>query len=106
MPPTERAHERIHQRYAMALEVRVTLADGTEQIGRSRDLGLGGMRLLTTPPLAFGSTVTLRFRLPALAQDSEVESIVRWVDEAGAGLQFGSLRARDVWALNQLFRGK
>lgn len=106
MPTTERAHERIHERYSIGLDVHVTLTDGSEQRGQSVDVGLGGMRIASTPALPFGAEVTLRFRLPALEQDSEVRSVVRWVAEGVAGLQFGSLRARDVWALNQLFRGR
>ena len=35
--------------------------------------------------------------------DTEVEATVRWLDEGFCGLQFGSLRARDVWGLNRIF---
>ena len=51
-----------------------------------------------------GVPVKLRFTLPALRDDVTCDAIVRWFTQDGVGLQFGSLRARDVWALNQLFR--
>ena len=35
-----------------------------------------------------------------------VPAVVRWQKPDGVGVQFGQLRARDVWALNQLFRSE
>lgn len=105
MSSPDRTNRRACPRYPVGLDVRVSLDDGTELVGLSFDIGLGGMRVATTSALEFGSSVTLRFRLPELDHDTVVRSVVRWVgDDNTAGVQFGSLRARDVWALNQLFR--
>jgi len=48
--------------------------------------------------------VKLRIRLPAMQEDSTIEMTVRWKTPDGVGLQFGSLRAIEVWGLNQLFK--
>ncbi|MDD9937123.1 MAG: PilZ domain-containing protein [Myxococcales bacterium] len=95
--------QRIYPRFVAELPVEIITQAGIQH-GTSVDLSIGGIRLRTSPPLEFGATVTLRFRLPWLEEDTVVESTVRWVEPDRAGLQFGSLRARDVWALNRLFR--
>ena len=53
--------------------------------------------------LVFGAEVNLSFRLPEMTSDTKVNSYVRWNKENTFGLQFGSLRAKDVWGLNQFF---
>lgn len=62
------------------------------------------MYLLTDSPLAYGTRVKVQFPLPALRETAEIEATVRWGGDDGMGVQFGSLRAREVWALNQLFK--
>lgn len=62
------------------------------------------MYLVTTSSLPYGTPVTLEFFLPALKEDARLTATVRWVKDDGMGVQFGSLRAREVWALNQLFK--
>jgi hypothetical protein len=57
----------------------------------------------TEQSLAFGATVKLRFRLPTMDSDTEVDATVRWNKDKAFGLQFGSLRAKDVWGLNRFF---
>lgn len=69
----------------------------------TRNVSLGGMYLVTSSSLPYGTTVTLEFYLPALKEDVNIEATVRWVKDDGMGVQFGSLRAREVWGLNQLF---
>jgi Tfp pilus assembly protein PilZ len=54
----------------------------------------------------FGDRVLLRLRLPSLREDSQIEAAVRWVEPDGVGVQFGSLRAMEVWGLNQLLKAR
>jgi Tfp pilus assembly protein PilZ len=96
--------QRSHPRCACKIAVSLTLADHAELSGTAVNVGLGGMYVECETPPAFGSTVQVRFKLPSLDEDVVVDGTVRWVKADGVGVQFGSLRARDVWALNQLLR--
>ena len=52
-----------------------------------------------------GEAVQVRFSLPKLADQVVAPAHVRWVDgQNGLGVQFTGLRAREVWALQQLFQ--
>ncbi len=62
------------------------------------------MYLLADSALPYGTAVRVRFPLPALRETVEVAATVRWGGDDGMGVQFGSLRAREVWGLNQLFK--
>ncbi|MGB0679146.1 MAG: PilZ domain-containing protein [Polyangiales bacterium] len=93
---TRRNHERQDRR----LRVRVTYEQG-EFEAISRNLSLGGMYLVTTASLPLGTIATLHFRLPKLQETVVCEVFVRWNDSDGIGVQFGSLRVREVHALNQ-----
>jgi uncharacterized protein (TIGR02266 family) len=95
--------KRSHARFPVSLEVTVTHA-GEHHHGQSRDVSLGGMFVYTDAALPFGASVTVQLRLPALREDVAVEAVVRWHQDGGVGLSFKSMRAREVWALNQLFK--
>ena len=101
MPPISR--KRAHPRYQFRVPVQVS-SDQGETSGYSVNVSLGGMLLEIPVPFPFGTKLNLRFRLPGIDSDTEVEATVRWNKENGIGLQFGSLRAKDVWALNRLFK--
>jgi hypothetical protein len=62
------------------------------------------MFLVTDKSIPYGTEVTLRFRLPAMKEDANARATVRWNKPDGVGVQFGSLRAIEVWGLNQLFK--
>ena len=100
---------RIDPRYDRQLSVEISW-DGEEQIGRSRNVSLGGMYLEGRKPLPIGVSVTLRFHIPTQPEAVEVSGDVRWVvtsptsPEVGIGIRFQGLRARDVWALNRFFQ--
>ena len=48
---------------------------------------------------------TIEYRpLRIQPEDTDVVVTVRWKTPEGLGVQFGSLRALEVWALNQLFK--
>jgi hypothetical protein len=71
--------------------------------GVANNVSLGGMLVETSEHLAYGAVVKLRFRLPTMDSDTEVDATVRWNRERSFGMQFGSLRAKDVWGLNRFF---
>ncbi|MEM9072805.1 MAG: PilZ domain-containing protein [Myxococcota bacterium] len=94
---------RVHERYTCDLPV--TLVTESGEITRTAsNISLGGMYLEPGADLPYGTTGTLRFRVPALKEDANVDVVVRWIKPEGIGLQFGSLRAIEVWALNQYFK--
>lgn len=93
---------RVHERFEYELPVTV-VHEGTEHQAVSQNISLGGMYLLTDAGLKYGTEVKLRFRLPALKEDTECAGVVRWTKDDGIGVQFSSLRALEVWGLNQLF---
>lgn len=94
---------RVHERYERRLKVVVKHAEGHIECV-SRNVSLGGMYLVTAHSLPYGTKVELEVFLPALKEDVSIEGIVRWEKDDGMGVQFGSLRAREVWAFNQLFK--
>ena len=94
---------RVHERYERSLKV--TLRTGGTLIECvTRNISLGGMYLITQEELPYGTPVELELYLPALKEDVTLAATVRWNKPDGLGVQFGSLRAREVWAFNQLFR--
>ena len=72
--------------------------------GCTRNISLGGMYVLTDAAVPYGTRVDVEVVLPALGQSATLDAVVRWQGPDGVGVQFGSLRAREVWALNLLFR--
>lgn len=96
-------NRRAHERYERRLHV-VLVHEGGEIDCVTRNVSLGGMLLATSASLRFGTRVRLRVRLPALKADTDIEATVRWSGDDSLGVQFGSLRAIEVWALNQLFK--
>jgi hypothetical protein len=77
---------------------------GQRHRAESRDVSLGGMFVYTDAKVPFGADVEVVIRLPALKEETSIQAVARWHQEGGVGLSFKSLRAREVWALNQLFK--
>ncbi|HJL16840.1 MAG TPA: PilZ domain-containing protein [Sandaracinaceae bacterium LLY-WYZ-13_1] len=94
---------RVHERYDRRLKV-VVQHEGGHIECVTRNISLGGMYLVTQSSLPYGTPVELEIYLPALKEDVTIGATVRWTKPDGMGVQFGSLRAREVWALNQLFK--
>ena len=94
---------RVHERFDRHLKVAV-VHDGGRIECVTRNISLGGMYLVTEESLPYGTTVKLEVFLPALKEQASLEGTVRWVKDDGIGVQYGSLRAREVWAFNQLFK--
>jgi len=98
-------NERVHRRYSFKLPV--TLRVGEQTIsGETVNVSIGGMLVSVASPVAFGSVVGMRFRIPALKEDTQVDGAVRWVAGGSIGVQFLGLRAIEVWGLNQLFKNQ
>ncbi len=62
-------------------------------------MSIGGSFLETTEVLAMGKEVKLSFTLPDSSNEFLIGAVVRWTCPAGVGVQFGSLRAREVYQL-------
>jgi hypothetical protein len=95
--------KRSHARFPVRIPV-VLIYREAEQPASSGDIGLGGMFVHTQAPLPFGERIEVRIKLPALKAESTITATVRWKNREGMGIQFHSLRAREVWALNRLLR--
>ncbi len=100
-------HRRADRRYDRRIEIQVT-TDGATFATYTRNISLGGVYVLSDRAVAFGAKVKLTFTVPTQAEVIEVDGEVRWVEVEdgnthGVGIQFGGLRARDVWALNKFF---
>jgi c-di-GMP-binding flagellar brake protein YcgR len=95
--------KRAHRRYECEIPVQIT-TDQEEISVIALNISLGGMSVEPADRLTFGSNVELRFNLPSVNSATEVEAAVRWIKDSRAGLQFGSLRAKDVRGINKLFK--
>lgn len=94
---------RVHERFQC--ELPVTVIHGEEELsGIASNISLGGLYIVTDVKVPFGMDVKVRFQVPSLKEPATVSSKVRWVKPDGFGVQFGSLRALEVWALNQYFK--
>ena len=94
---------RVHERYSCAVDVTVTYGD-TVLAAKTDNMSMGGVHLVGDPHPPFGIEVELRFRLPKMKADTVCNGTVRWSRPDGYGVQFGSLRAIDVWGLNAFFK--
>jgi uncharacterized protein (TIGR02266 family) len=66
------------------------------------NLSKGGLGVRTMSPLAQGTTVRARFRLPGSKRDIEAESRVAWSDRrVGMGFQFERVAAEDQAAIDE-----
>jgi len=90
------------------LSPRVTLGipvacrfDDTIVAARTLDLGKGGLAVWTTTPLAPGTAVHVRFRLPATESSVEAQARVVWHDRRrGMGLRFERVDYADQAAID------
>ena len=72
---------------------------GVEHAGTIIDLSIGGARIVCDARWISGAQLAIAFSVPKVSDVIEVEAIVRWSDSVALGVQFGALRARDMWAL-------
>lgn len=95
--------KRVHERFDVRLPCTLIVPEG-EIAASTRNASLGGVFVETSANVAFGSAIKLRIRFPSMHEDATLDVTVRWKTPDGVGVQFGSLRAIEVWALNQLFK--
>jgi uncharacterized protein (TIGR02266 family) len=98
-----RVDKRRYERFQAGIEVRFQAGE-VQVTARSRDISLGGMFIETSEKLPYGTKVDLEVTLPSLPAPAVIAATVRWSSPDGMGVQFGSLRARETWAINQLSR--
>lgn len=96
-------NKREHERYPARIRVAFT-RNGKTIEALSRDISLGGMFVETGDALAFGTQLELLLVLPSLPEPTAVPATVRWSGSTGMGVAFGTLRAQQTWAINQLIR--
>lgn len=100
---TDPTARRVHPRYVRRLRAFLSI-DGAEHAVVTKNLSLGGMFLITDAAIAYPAMGFLRIKLPALREESTLPVQVTWRNDDGVGVQYESLRAIEVWALNQLFK--
>ena len=100
---TTQKTRRTHARFACDLPLTVEF-QGREIPMRARNISLGGMLCATEENVAYGEEVVVRMTLPAIGGETSCPMVVRWHKDGDVGMQFGSLRAKQVWALNQFFQ--
>ena len=78
---------------------------GEIHAARARNISLGGLYVDMAAPPPLGQRVLIHVELPGIPDVCLLPSIVRWSRPGdGFGVQFESLRAVEVWALNRLLR--
>jgi hypothetical protein len=94
-------NQRASTRHDVELEARLGI--GPQMVTCAlRNVSRGGA-FAEVGRLPIGTGVMLWFQIGA--DIIETEAIVRWATAEGVGLQFGSLRARDIYALGQFIDG-
>ena len=96
---------RTEPRYDRKLEVEV-IANGQTLTATSHNISLGGILVATMEAIIPKTAVRVRFKVPTQPEPIDVTAEVRWTEPykdglTQLGIRFGSLRAREVWALNR-----
>ncbi|HEX3345601.1 MAG TPA: PilZ domain-containing protein, partial [Polyangiaceae bacterium] len=95
---------RRHQRAPIDVPVEFVAKGSTERVaGRTRDVSVGGIFILTATPLPFGADLVLHVTMPGEKSPFALAGVVRWskVGE-GMGIQFGLMGARETHAITEL----
>ncbi len=100
--------DRKYERIPYQTDIKIKYED-LELLGISRNISRGGVYIIISEEIPFGSKVELNFRLPKIAGEVSINATVRWLNQIegegfGLGVQFGNLRPIEVWALNNLVR--
>jgi len=70
------------------------------------NISRGGLAVRTTSPLAVGTSVKVRFRVPTAKKEIEAEATIAWTDRrVGMGLQFTKLAAADQAHIDDYIEG-
>jgi uncharacterized protein (TIGR02266 family) len=68
----------------------------------TRDVGSGGLALLTDKPLPKGSCVSLKIRIPSWETPLETDGEVIWVDSTAMGIAFRGTQEADLKRIKEL----
>jgi type IV pilus assembly protein PilZ len=94
---------RRYQRTTIDVAVEFVAKGGDRKVaGRATDLSLGGMFIKTEGPLAFSAELVVHVTLPGQRSAFALPAVVRWSGEAGMGVQFGLIGARETHAITEL----
>lgn len=94
-------NRRLSPRVALGIPVACRFGD-TVTAARTLDLGRGGLGVWTTTPLAPGTAVDVRFRLPATERAVEARARVVWSERRrGMGLRFEQVDSADQAAIDE-----
>ena len=94
---------RRYQRAPIDVELAFSVTGEQERFtGRSKDISLGGMFVLTERPPAFGVQVVVHIMLPGQKAPFALPGVVRWCRPDGMGVQFGLIGARETHAITEL----
>ena len=94
-------NRRLSPRIALGIPVACRF-DHTVTAARTLDLGKGGLGVWTTTPLAPGTAVDVRFRLPATERAVEARARVVWSERRrGMGLRFEQVDSADQAAIDE-----
>ena len=94
-------NRRLSPRVALGIPVACRF-DDTVTAARTLDLGKGGLGVWTTTPLAPGTAVDVRFRLPSTERAVEARARVVWSERRrGMGLRFEQVDSADQAAIDE-----
>ncbi|MBN2528524.1 MAG: PilZ domain-containing protein [Deltaproteobacteria bacterium] len=93
--------KRKYQRIDFETDVTIHLA-GQQMSGTTLNLSQGGVLLQTSSPLEFGQKLAIEIRIPKIDHPCNIPCVVRWRRDTSVGVQFETLRAIEVWGINQL----
>jgi type IV pilus assembly protein PilZ len=94
--------KRRHYRKRASSALEFQIGDGPRQPGVCRDFSLGGVNIQADVVAPFGAKVTIYWRLTGLPSTSTLPGLVRWVKPGSLGVQFGSLGARETYAITEM----
>ena len=91
----DRSNRRSSPRVALGIPVAYRFGN-TIAAALTLNISRGGVSVRTTSPLAVGTAVKVRFRLPGGKQDIDTDAQIAWTDRrVGMGLQFTNLSSSD-----------
>jgi uncharacterized protein (TIGR02266 family) len=97
-------NRRAHPRAVLGISVAYRLGN-TIAAAVTLNIGHGGLAIRTTSPLAPGTLVRVRFRLPGVPREVDAEAQVMWAERrVGMGLQFTRIDAADQTAIDEFVR--
>jgi uncharacterized protein (TIGR02266 family) len=98
-------NRRAHPRAVLGISVAYRLGN-TIAAAVTLNIGHGGLAIRTTSPLAPGTLVRVRFRLPGVPREVDAEAQVMWAERrVGMGLQFTRIDAADQTAVDEFVHG-